>query len=58
MIDTKALAKSKPPRYEITNPYHMAKMATMLKQHIVKNKLSVSIVGRDYVMVVNTEMDK
>ena len=51
MIDTKALAKSKPPRYEITNPYQMAKMAEVLKQHIIKNKLSVKIVDRDYVMV-------
>ena len=50
-MDTKKLASYKPPKYEITNPYHMAKFATVLKDHILKNKLSVRIVDRDYVMV-------
>lgn len=37
--------------YAIDKPMQMAKMATILKQHILKNNLSVQIVGKDYVLV-------
>ena len=51
MENIKTLSRRKPPRYEITNQYQMAKMATVLREHIVKNNLSVKIVGKDYAMV-------
>jgi hypothetical protein len=50
-MENKSLAKQKPPRYEITNQYQMAKMASVLREHIVKNNLSVKIIGKDYAMV-------
>jgi len=37
--------------YEIDKPMQMAKMATLLKSHILKHELSVNIVNKNYVMV-------
>jgi len=37
--------------YEIDKPLQMVKMATILKNHIVRNKLYVPIAGKNYVMV-------
>lgn len=37
--------------YSIDKPAEMSKMAVVLRSYIVKNKLSVDIVGKDYVMV-------
>lgn len=37
--------------YELTSPAQMTEMATVLKQHIVKNKLYTPIVGKNYVLV-------
>jgi len=45
----KSIIKRTP--YAIDRPMQMAKMATILKSHIIKNNLSVPIMGRNYVMV-------
>lgn len=37
--------------YEFTQPDQLAQMATILKDHIVKNKLYTTIVGKNYVHV-------
>ena len=37
--------------YNLNSPVQMAGMANVLKNYIIKNNLSVQIVGRDYVMV-------
>jgi hypothetical protein len=45
---TKAIVKQS---YAIDKPEQMAKMAIILKQHIIKNNLYVEIVNKNYVMV-------
>ena len=45
----KSIIKRTP--YAIDRPMQMAKMATILKSQIIKNNLSVPIMGRNYVMV-------
>lgn len=42
---------SRSKTYEIDKPLQMVKMATLLKNHIVRNKLYVPIAGKNYVMV-------
>ena len=37
--------------YAIDKPFQMVQMATLLKEHIVKNELYASIAGKNYVMV-------
>jgi len=37
--------------YEMDKPLQMVKMANILKSHIIKHKLYVEIVGKNYVMV-------
>ncbi|HDY66715.1 hypothetical protein LCGC14_2715130 [marine sediment metagenome] len=38
-------------KYDLEKPMQMVKMATILKNHIVKNKLYAEIAGKNYVMV-------
>ena len=46
---SKTIIKTTP--YAIDRPMQMAKMATLLKSHILKNNLFVPIMGKNYVMV-------
>src|SRR3990167_5988926 len=47
MINNKIQIKT----YAIDKPLEMAKMATIVKQHIIKNNLYVPIGGKNYVLV-------
>jgi hypothetical protein len=51
MENKKTKSLINPKVYQIDKPLQMVKMATILKYHIIKNKLFVTIAGKDYVMV-------
>lgn len=48
---TKSVALKKDGNYSINSPQQMSEMATLLKTHIVQNKLYTNIKGRNYAHV-------